>query len=121
MCSDAEVACVPKQVQAGELEQVVSGASEGSGGQLARTSSHYMGPVASDSLAHTWMHHAWADTGHVLNRCPLLSTHPEHSCSLHPMFPRCHQRNCLDASVRTAKHPGRVKDREDRTVANVSQ
>ncbi len=53
---------------AGELEQVVSGASEGSGGQLARTSSHYMGPVASDSLAHTWMHHAWADAGHVLNR-----------------------------------------------------
>ena len=60
------------QVQAGELEQVVSGASEGSGGQLARTSSHYMGPVASDSLAHTWMHHAWADAGHVLNRCPML-------------------------------------------------
>ncbi|KAK9904272.1 hypothetical protein WJX75_008209 [Coccomyxa subellipsoidea] len=56
------------EVQAGELEQVVSGASEGSGGQLARTSSHYMGPVASDSLAHTWMHHAWADAGHVLNR-----------------------------------------------------
>lgn len=58
-----------RQVRAGELEQVVSGASEGSGGQLARTSSHYMGPVASDSLAHTWMHHTWADAGHVLNRC----------------------------------------------------
>ncbi len=61
-------------MQAGELEQVVSGASEGSGGQLARTSSHYMGPVASDSLAHTWMHHAWADAGHVLNRCPCSHT-----------------------------------------------
>lgn len=57
------------QVRAGELEQVVSGASEGSGGQLARTSSHYMSPVASDSLAHSWMHHAWADAAHVMNRC----------------------------------------------------
>jgi hypothetical protein len=61
-------------VRAGELEHVVSGASEGSGGQLARTSSHYMGPVASDSLAHTWMHHVWADPAHVMNRCSLVPT-----------------------------------------------
>ena len=52
----------------GQLERVVSGGSEGSGGQLARTSSHYMGPVGSEALTQHWVQHGWGDTGHVMNR-----------------------------------------------------
>lgn len=46
----------------------MSGGSEGSGGQLARTSSHYMGPVGSEALTQHWVQHGWADAGHVMNR-----------------------------------------------------
>ena len=54
------------QVGAQELERAVSGSSEGSGEQLARTN-HYIGPVASDALAQSWMH--WGDTSsHMLTR-----------------------------------------------------
>ena len=53
----------------GQLERVVSGGSEGSGGQLARTNSHYMGPVGSEALTQHWVQHAWGDAGHVMNRC----------------------------------------------------
>jgi hypothetical protein len=54
------------QVGAAALERAVSGGSEGSGGQLARPS-HYIGPVASDALAQSWMH--WGDTpAHMVNR-----------------------------------------------------
>jgi hypothetical protein len=100
------------QVQAGELEQVVSGASEGSGGQLARTSSHYMGPVASDSLAHTWMHHAWADAGHVLNRCPHLASFQYTSLAATQeqsrMRRRCGEKNTHQAcrALVTGRHKG---------------
>ncbi len=56
------------QMPPGQLERVVSGGSEGSGGQLARTSSHYMGPVGSEALTQHWVQHGWGDTGHVMNR-----------------------------------------------------
>ena len=57
------------QMAPGQLERVVSGGSEGSGGQLARTNSHYMGPVGSEALTQHWVQHAWGDAGHVMNRC----------------------------------------------------
>ena len=46
----------------------MSGGSEGSGGQLARTNSHYIGPVGSEALTQHWVQHAWGDAGHVMNR-----------------------------------------------------
>ena len=46
----------------------MSAGSEGSGGQLARTSSHYMGPVGSEALTQHWVQHGWGDAGHVMNR-----------------------------------------------------
>lgn len=62
------------QMPSGQLERVVSGGSEGSGGQLARTSSHYMGPVGSEALTQHWVQHGWGDAGHVMNRCVLPSS-----------------------------------------------
>ena len=80
VCHQARAAYVPDQVVGDQLERVVSGGSEGSGGQLARTScAHYIGPVASDSLAHSWMH--WGETtSHVLARCATACTRLPASC-----------------------------------------
>ncbi len=88
---------------AGQLEQVVSAGSEGSGGQLARTSDHhYIEQVASDSLAHSWMH--WGDaTSHVMARWA-CRVHDSATSAMvlfwHPLCQACpRQSQCVQVGV----------------------
>ena len=86
----------------GQLERVVSGGSEGSGGQLARTSSHYMGPVGSEALTQHWVQHGWGDAGHVMNRQAFAGSAPAvpmtgAPCTL--VAPSCPASSCIAHAV----------------------